>query len=154
MRHNPKGQVAVAAGKSSDLVWTTSRTWRERARSITAAQNATAEATGMLPLAAGQPQAWLLAAIALRPYLKSWNWWSRLSFKARGDVSAWPDPRLCGYFASGANPPSEGAYSAASTPVSSCWRAHKPTGRSQSALSERTSRVAVRQSSSALNGAL
>lgn len=35
--------------KKSGPVWPTGQTWRERARSITAAQNATAEAAGLLP---------------------------------------------------------------------------------------------------------
>lgn len=35
--------------KESGLVWPTGQTWRERARSIAAAQNATAEAAGLLP---------------------------------------------------------------------------------------------------------
>lgn len=35
--------------KESGLVWPHGQTWRERARSIAAAQNATAEAASLLP---------------------------------------------------------------------------------------------------------
>ena len=35
--------------KESGPVWSTGQTWRERARSIAAAQNAAAEAAGLLP---------------------------------------------------------------------------------------------------------
>lgn len=48
MRHNLAKWLSPLA-KESGLVWPTGRTWRERARSITAAQNATAEAADLLP---------------------------------------------------------------------------------------------------------
>ena len=48
MRNNLAKWLAPLA-KERGPVWPFGQTWRERARSIAAAQNATAEAAGLLP---------------------------------------------------------------------------------------------------------
>ena len=50
MRHNSNlAKWLSPLAKKSGLVWPTGQTWRDRARSIAAAQNAAAEAAGLLP---------------------------------------------------------------------------------------------------------